>query len=152
MDLSNYLDEEITVRLRNGDVLTSTVWNNDTIGTTRYNIYFYNDTYTDNGQSFAGTTSENDIVEVISSNSTSSNNMSTSNQTPQTVSDFIALLTAVKEQYGDIQVRYASSSYDAAFGDCRDEFEDILVSGGCKSLITDNNDASEEAVLVFVRG
>jgi len=79
-----------------------------------------------------------------------SNNTNTMNSTPQTVSDFIALLTAVREEYGDIVVRYASDKYEATSEGCRNEFEDILVVGGCKSLITDNKDAVEEPALVFV--
>jgi hypothetical protein len=80
-------------------------------------------------------------------NSNSNNN---SNAVPETVEDFIALLTAVKEQYGDIVVRHASDKHEAASEGCRYEFEDILVVGGCKSLITHNNDAVEEPALVFV--
>ena len=72
------------------------------------------------------------------------------NQTPQTVQDFIDLLTAVREEYGNISVRHASDRYEATSEGCRNEFEDILVVGGCKSLITDNNGAAEEPALVFV--
>jgi hypothetical protein len=146
MNLSDYLDQEITVRLRNGDVCTSIVGNIVLI----YPIIFSDTTYTNEGRAYTYSECGYDIVEVISSNSNSSNNTNTMNQTPQTVQDFIDLFTAVKNEYGNIVVRHASDKYEATSEDCRNEFQDILVVGGCKSLISDNKDAVEEPALVFV--
>jgi len=149
MNLSDYIGQTITVRLRNGDVCTATMKNN--VDNEYYPVRFNDETYTNDGFLYYHSSGDWDIIKVISSNSNSSNNnTNTMNQTPQTVSDFIALLTAVKEQYGDIVVRYASDKYEAASEGCRNEFKDILVVGGSKSLISDNNDAVEEPALVFV--
>jgi hypothetical protein len=148
MNLSDYIGQTITVLLRNGEVCTATMRNN--VDNRYYPVRFFGETYTNDGFLYKGSPGVWDIVEVIPSNSNSSNNTNTMNQTPQTVSDFIALLTAVKEQYGDIVVRYASDKYEATSEGCRNEFEDILVVGGSKSLISGNNDAVEVPALVFV--
>jgi len=95
MSLSDYVGQTITVRLRNGNCLTSYVSES---GSYNYPIKFHNESYTNDGRLYADTATRYDIVRIISTdNSTSSENMNTSNQTPQTVSDFIALLTAVKD-------------------------------------------------------
>jgi hypothetical protein len=149
MNLSDYIGQTVTVRLRNGDICTATMKNN--VDNEFYPVRFNDETYTNNGFLYKDSPGDWDIIKAILSNSNSSNNnTNTVNQTPQTVSDFIALLTAVKEQYGDIVVRYASDKYEATSESCRSEFEDILVVGGIKSLIADNNDAVEEPTLVFV--
>jgi 4-hydroxy-3-methylbut-2-enyl diphosphate reductase IspH len=146
MNLFDYLDQTITVRLRNGETITSIVRNNHS---GIYPVAFHNETYTNEGWLYSDTTSEYDIVEVISSNSNSSNNTNTMNQTPQTVQDFIDLFTAVKNEYGNISVRYSRSSSEAASEDCRLEFEDVVVVGGTKSLIR-STEQIDSPGLVFI--
>ena len=153
MNLSDYIGQTITVRLRNGDVCTATMKNNP--DNEYYPVRFNDETYTNDGFLYEGSPGDWDVVEVIPSNSTStststsSNNTNTMNSTPQTVSDFIALLTAVKEQYGDIQVRYSRSSSEAASDDCRLEFDDVVVVGGTKSLIR-STEQIDTPGLVFI--
>ena len=147
MNLSDYIGQTITVLLRNGEVCTATMRNN--VDNRYYPVRFFGETYTNDGFLYKGSPGVWDIVEVIPSNSNSSNNTNTMNQTPQTVSDFIALLTAVKEQYGDIQVRYSRSSSEAASDDCRLEFDDVVVVGGTKSLIR-STEQIDTPGLVFI--
>ena len=68
---------------------------------------------------------------------------------PETVQDFIDLLTAVKAKYGNIVVRYSRSSSEAASDDCRLEFEDIVVVGGTKSLLRSDGQIDSPG-LVFI--
>jgi hypothetical protein len=110
---------------------------------------FNGETYTNDGFLYQGSPGDWDIVEVISSNSTSSNNTNTMKQTPQTVQDFIDLFTAVKNEYGNISVRYSRSSSEAASDDCRQEFEDVVVVGGTKSLIR-STEQIDSPGLVFI--
>jgi hypothetical protein len=146
MNLFDYLDQTITVRLRNGETITSIVRDNHSA---YYFVDFDDETYTNGGLLLDETKSDCDIVEVISSNSNSSNNTNTMNQTPQTVQDFIDLFTAVKNEYGNISVRYSRSSSEAASDDCRLEFEDVVVVGGTKSLIR-STEQIDSPGLVFI--
>jgi len=70
--------------------------------------------------------------------------------TPQTISDFIALLTAVKEKYGDLKVRRVYEDY---VNDCDEyyEFTDIVVNASPQSLIHDEH-KDDESYLLFVYG
>ena len=146
MNLLDYIGQTITVRYRNGVTKTSTVKDNHN---EIYSVGFYNNTYTNRGRHWADTPSENDIVEIISSNSNSSNNTNTMNQTPLTVQDFIDLFTAVKNEYGNFSVRYSRSSGEAASEDCRLVFEDVVVVGGTKSLIH-SDEQIDRPGLVFI--
>ena len=57
---------------------------------------------------------------------------------PKTLSDFIALLTAVKEQYGDIDVKYSTSG-DVEATDEHYEFDDVvMIQNQVKSLVFDD--------------
>lgn len=68
-------------------------------------------------------------------------------KTPQTVDDYILLLQAVKEKYGNLQVRRV---FEENVNDSDDyyDFEDIMVASPPQSLLRDN-DASE-SYLLFV--
>lgn len=68
-------------------------------------------------------------------------------KTPQTISDYIALLTAVKEKYGDLKVALAEEALKNTPDDYTN-FEDIVVYASPQSLIRDNY--NEESYLVFV--
>lgn len=70
--------------------------------------------------------------------------------TPQTISDFIALLTAVKEKYDDLKVRRVYEDY---VNDCDEyyEFTDIVVNNSPQSLIYDEK-KDDESYLLFVYG
>jgi hypothetical protein len=85
MNLLDYIGQTITVRYRNGLTKTSTVRNNHNeiypVGF-HYDTSAYTSAYTYDGRYIFGTTSGNDIVEIISSNSNSSNNTNMMNQTP----------------------------------------------------------------------
>jgi hypothetical protein len=68
-------------------------------------------------------------------------------KTPQTVDDYILLLQAVKEKYGNLQVRRA---FDENVNDPDEyyDFEDIMVTSPPQSLLRDNN--ADESYLLFV--
>ena len=68
-------------------------------------------------------------------------------RTPQTVDDYITLLQAVKEKYGNLRVHSVS---DGNVGlECEYyDFEDIRVSLATQSLIRDND--VSESYLLFV--
>lgn len=59
-------------------------------------------------------------------------------KTPQTVDDYIALLQAVREEYGNLQVR---RTFDDSLNDPDGyyDFEDIMVTSPPQSLIRDND-------------
>lgn len=68
-------------------------------------------------------------------------------RTPQTVDDYIALLQAVKEKYGNLRVHSVS---DGNVGDegAYYDFDDIMVTSPPQSLIRDND--VSESYLLFV--
>jgi hypothetical protein len=70
-----------------------------------------------------------------------------SNTQPETVEDFIHLLTAVKAQYGNLKVRRCRDG-DEYNTDVYVHFDDIAVNSAPQSLITSNND--KDSYLVFV--
>jgi len=72
------------------------------------------------------------------------------NQTPETVQDFIDLLTAVRNEYGNLEVRCSRDIGEAASEFCRYEFEDIVVVGGTKSLVHSDNEQLDKPGLVFI--
>ena len=69
---------------------------------------------------------------------------------PKTVSDYIALFTAVKEKYGDIKVMNVGSDYIDDRDEMSDEFCDIMISSGSKSLIKGDHYLNDETILVLV--
>jgi hypothetical protein len=71
------------------------------------------------------------------------------NSTPQTISDFIKLLTAVKEQYGDLKVRFVNEHY-VQDEDEYSEFEDVVITSQPKSLIKDNSYSDTVPYFLFV--
>lgn len=148
LNLTNYIGQTITVRLRNGDVITSTV--NENYGNPYYEVSFHNQTYTNKGLLYFNSEGIWDIVEVISSNSNSSNNTNTMNEVPQNIDEFITLLTAVRNEYGNLAVQYARNTSEAASDDCRCNFEDIVVVGGTKSLIRSSDEQIDSPGLVFI--
>ena len=75
---------------------------------------------------------------------TNSNN---SNAQPETVEDFIDLLTAVKAQYGNLKVRRCEDC-DVNDADEYYNFDDIVVNQEPQSLIHNGN--NKESYLVFV--
>lgn len=76
-------------------------------------------------------------------NSNSNNN----NSHPETVDDYITLLTAVKEKYGNLKVRRCNDG-DVSDSDEYCHFEDIVVNQESQSLIHSGNNT--ESYLVFV--
>lgn len=147
LNLSDYIGQKITVRLRNGDVMTDNVLRYES---NVYPVIFHGDSYTDAGRLYESIFNELDIVEVISSNSNSSNNTNTMTQTPQNIDDFIALLTAVRTQHGNLDVKWARNTSEAASDECRYEFEDVVVVGGTKSLIRSSDEQIDKPGLVFI--
>lgn len=71
------------------------------------------------------------------------------NSTPQTISDFIKLLTAAKEQYGDLKVRRVNDCEVHNEEEYYD-FEDVVVTSQPKSLIRDNAFNDTETYFLFV--
>lgn len=72
------------------------------------------------------------------------------NQMPETLADFILLLTAAKEKYGNLKVRYTP---DSGYGTDSDEyyqFADIVIAGGAKSLVRNNQSSDNERYFLFV--
>lgn len=76
-------------------------------------------------------------------NSNSNNN----NSQPETVQDFIDLLTAVKEKFGNLKVRRCNYD-DVNLTEEYYRFQDIVVNQNPQSLIHSNND--NDSYLVFV--
>ena len=77
----------------------------------------------------------------------SNSNSNSSNAQPETVQDFIDLLTAVKEKYGNIKVRRCNDDYTHDT-DGYYHFEDIMVNQNPQSLIRSNSNT--DSYLVFV--
>lgn len=71
-------------------------------------------------------------------------------QMPDNLADFILLLTAAKEKYGNLKVRYTPE--DGYVGDSDEycEFEDIVIAGGAKSLVRNNQSSDNERYFLFV--
>ena len=70
-------------------------------------------------------------------------------KSPQSVSDFIALLEAVKDKYGDVQVRYVTERY--GFTDTSEyyEWDDFVMVNPPHSLVKDENN-EDNTYLLFV--
>ena len=73
------------------------------------------------------------------------NSSSNQSQTPDTIQDFIDLLIATKEKYGNLKVRRVWRHDDSEY----DEFNDIVVTHSPQSLIRDTK--CSESYLLFVR-
>lgn len=71
------------------------------------------------------------------------------NRQPETVSDFITLLQAVKEKYGDVKVRRVTDDY-VNDPDEYYHFADVRISGNSQSLIYDEKDENETYLLFVV--
>ena len=69
---------------------------------------------------------------------------------PETLADFILLLTAAKEKYGNLKVRYVPE--DRYVGDIDEycEFADIVIAGGVESLVRNNQSSDNERYFLFV--
>ena len=72
------------------------------------------------------------------------------NQMPKTLADFILLLTAAKEKYGNLKVRYILDSDYVNDSDEYSEFEDIVIAGGAESLVRSNQSSDNERYFLFV--
>ena len=72
------------------------------------------------------------------------------NQMPDNLADFIVLLTAAKEKYGNLKVRYVIE--DSYIGDSDDycEIADIVIAGGVESLVHSNQSSDNERYFLFV--
>ena len=79
-----------------------------------------------------------------------SNSNTMQNQMPKTLADFILLLTAAKEKYGNLKVRYVSDSCCTNDSDEYSEFEDIVITGGVESLVRSNQSSDNERYFLFV--
>jgi len=75
------------------------------------------------------------------------NSNSNSNSEPETVQDFIDLLTAVKEKYGNLKVRRCNCD-NTHITEEYYHFEDIMVNQNPQSLILSN--INTDSYLVFV--
>ena len=60
-------------------------------------------------------------------------------KSPQSVSDFIALLEAVKDKYGDVQVRRVNERHYVRDENEYYEWDDFVVVSPSKFLINDDN-------------
>jgi hypothetical protein len=68
---------------------------------------------------------------------------------PHTIDDYIALLKATREKYGNLQVRNINTnSYDVNDVDEYSEFNDLHVVVPPQSLLTNNNN-TQNSYLVF---
>jgi site-specific DNA-adenine methylase len=68
---------------------------------------------------------------------------------PHTIDDYIALLKATREKYGNLQVRNINTnSYDVNDVDEYREFNDLHVVVAPQSLLTNNNN-TQNSYLVF---
>ena len=72
------------------------------------------------------------------------------NQMPDNLADFILLLTAAKEKYGNLKVRYVSESYSVNDSDEYYVFNDIVITGGTESLVRSNQSSDDERYFLFV--
>ena len=72
------------------------------------------------------------------------------NKMPETLADFILLLTAAKEKYGNLKVRYIPESYNVNDSDEYYQFEDIVIAGGVESLVRSNQSSDNERYFLFV--
>ena len=72
------------------------------------------------------------------------------NQMPDNLADFILLLTAAKEKYGNLKVRYVPE--DGCVGDSDEycQYEDIVIAGGAESLVHDYQSSDNERYFLFV--
>ena len=70
-------------------------------------------------------------------------------KSPQIVSDFIALLEAVKDKYGDVQVRYVNEQHQIKDEDEYYEWDDFVMVNPPHSLIKDDNN-EDNTYLLFV--
>jgi hypothetical protein len=72
------------------------------------------------------------------------------NQMPDNLADFILLLTAAKEKYGNLKVRYLPE--DGYVGDSDEyyQFADIVIVGGVESLVCLNKSSDNERYFLFV--
>ena len=69
---------------------------------------------------------------------------------PDNLADFILLLTAAKEKYGNLKVRYVPDSNYVNNSDEYHEFEDIVIAGGVESLVRSNQSSDNERYFLFV--
>ena len=76
------------------------------------------------------------------------NSYNNSNAEPDTIQDFIDLLTAVKAQHGNLRVRRCNDD-EVNNSEEYYTFEDIVVNQEAQSLIRSCNN-NEESYLVFV--
>jgi hypothetical protein len=148
VDLSQHLNQTVKVMYRNGNTDTVVIEDNGD-GDYDYPCVIEGMTYTKNGLFYDDHINEHDIVKItpINQNSTSNNNQMNIKDRPVTISDFIQLLTAAKEKYGDLNVlhvRDGDNVEDAV------EFEDVIVTGGTTSLIRNRNIDNEKSQLVFI--
>jgi hypothetical protein len=72
------------------------------------------------------------------------------NQMPETLADFILLLTAAKEKYGNLKVRYVPDSNYINNSDEYLEFDDFVIAGGVESLVRSNQSSDNERYFLFV--
>ena len=73
------------------------------------------------------------------------------NQMPDNLADFILLLTAAKEKYGNLKVRYAPESCHVGDTDEYYQFSDVVIAGGVESLVrSDNCSSDNERYFLFV--
>lgn len=72
------------------------------------------------------------------------------NQMPETLADFILLLTAAKEKYGNLKVRYTTDGGCIGDSDEYCQFEDIVIAGGVESLVRSNQSSDNERYFLFV--
>jgi hypothetical protein len=73
------------------------------------------------------------------------------NQMPDNLADFILLLTAAKEKYGNLKVRYAPESSCVGDSDEYTMFSDVVIAGGVESLVRTNTYSSDnERYFLFV--
>jgi hypothetical protein len=72
------------------------------------------------------------------------------NQMPDNLADFILLLTAAKEKYGNLKVRYVPESVCVGDSDEYREFDDIMIAGGVESLVRNNQSSDNERYFLFV--
>lgn len=72
------------------------------------------------------------------------------NQMPDTLADFILLLTAAKEKYGNLKVRFISESNCVGDSDEYFQFEDVVIAGGVESLVRNNQSSNDERYFLFV--
>ena len=159
IDLSKFVDKKVRVTFRNGCICEGEVSLTTSMNRVYNPYYFKNNAYEcsftlegfelDSDEPTAG-----DIVKIEEIETTNMNQYQQTNvqntkmsKTPQTISDFIALLTAVKEKYGDLKVRRVYEDY---VNDCDEyyEFTDIVVNSP-QSLIYDTNN-NDESYLLFV--